>query len=586
MNNEVKLPEGHLTDLEAKAKYFKTSSLDHAEVEEEDLASPDSEEYEKGTAYKRAVLDKHGFNLGIYPDKSIFLAHLHGNTHTGTKGKLKWGKSHRVLRDSLRVGGDFKANPMEDYLYQDNVKLDQSGVLVLNEDGRIQGYFQSSHLKAANETPRHLFFKLADNLLPKKSRQKHFELGEALHACLMEPTRFGRYVVAPVDPKNTHEGIKKHMEFWKGILEQKLINDLASVSEGKEAFRVMLADIHSNLGIIHNERILEFFTDVKLQLVEEKIMIRENHSFIGRNGKIEDLYKQYFGETELAFAEKKTEDPLQIILKELTLVKNQSLGESKKDPFDTAPKKALLDGLVEGCKQFIIANTDKEPEVFTSLAQKQAYVSALSEACDMESVNEDQYLIIKALELNAKQYGNGIIYKLAKHAHRECSAYLDDYDGLPMKVRPDMIQFEENIGVNAVISVKSTSSPNIGKFFYDTAKYQYELSEGMYQEVLSRVTGREFRSTITIMYQTVEPYGVAVFWWNPEDLELGRHKFWQAVQTLKDTLEQGIWPGYDVFAEEDDFGVIDFALPWWAYKGLEERNQKGLGQIHPTGDIE
>ena len=586
MDNGIKLREGLTEDLEQKAKYFKTPSLEDVEVEEEDLVSPDEEEYEKGTAYKRAVLEKHDFNLGIYPDKSLFLQHLHSSISVSPKGKLKWGKSGRIIRETLNVGGVFRHNEMEEYLNQDNVTLDGNGQLKTDENGKIIGYFQSSHLKAANQTPRHLYFKLADNLLPKKNRQKHFDLGEALHACLMEPTRFGRYVVAPVEPMNTHEGMKAHITFWKGKLEQKMINDLASVPEGKEAYENLLISIQNELGIIRNERILEFFTDVKLRLAEEKIMIKENHSFIRLSSKVEELYQHYFGELELAFADKKTEDPLQIILKELSLVKNQSLGESKKEPFDATPKKALLDGLIEACKQYISANSENEPEVFTSLSQKQVYVQKLSSECKLESVNEDQYLIIKALELNAKQYGNGIIYKLAKHAHRECSAYLEDYEGLPLKVRPDMIQFEENIGVNAVISVKSTSSPNIEKFFYDNAKYQYELSEGMYQEVLSRVTGREFRSTITIMYQTVEPYGVAVFWWNPEDLELGRHKFWQAIQTLKETLETGLWPGYDVYAEEDDFGVIDFALPWWAYKGLEERNQRGLGQIHPTGDIE
>ena len=215
MNNEVKLPEGHMADLEAKAKFFKTPSLEEVEVEEEDLVNPDTEEYEKGTAYKKAVLDKHNFNLEIYPDKSVFLQHLNSNIEVTPKGKFKWGKSQRIIRDTLRVGGEFLANPMEEYLELDNVRFDENGQLVRDENGKIQGYFQSSHLKAANQTPRHLYFKLADNLLPQRKRQKHFDLGEALHACLKEPTRFGRYVVAPSEPMNTQKGSRSTLSFGK-----------------------------------------------------------------------------------------------------------------------------------------------------------------------------------------------------------------------------------------------------------------------------------------------------------------------------------------------------------------------------------
>lgn len=129
MDNGIKLREGLTEDLEQKAKYFKTPSLEDVEVEEEDLVSPDEEEYEKGTAYKRAVLEKHDFNLGIYPDKSLFLQHLHSSISVSPKGKLKWGKSGRIIRETLNVGGVFRHNEMEEYLNQDNVTLDGNGQL-------------------------------------------------------------------------------------------------------------------------------------------------------------------------------------------------------------------------------------------------------------------------------------------------------------------------------------------------------------------------------------------------------------------------------------------------------------------------
>lgn len=66
---------------------------------------------------------------------------------------------------------------------------------------------------------------------------------------------------------------------------------------------------------------------------------------------------------------------------------------------------------------------------------------------------------------------------------------------------------------------------DLGKFYYDCAKLKYELSEGMYQEVMSSVTGRNFNVTIMIMLQTVEPYDVAVLFWSPDDLANGKYKY-------------------------------------------------------------
>lgn len=590
MNNskEVMLQEGRMQDLQDKAKFFKSPLLEDVEVEEEELVDPESIEMEQGAVFKKAVLEKLGFNLGIYPDKSVMINFIAAEFRIGKRGKAYFGKGQAILRDTLNVGGRFVGNDMDIYLNENNVSLDEYGQIVCKEDGSIDGYFQSSHLKAANITPRHLFFKIAEDLLPKKKRQKHFDLGEALHACLMEPTRFSRYVVAPNDPTNTHEGVMAHLNFWKEKLHEKMVAEEGNAKYGTENFNAYIESLRMTLNVPTWNQVLDFIHIVKMMLLSEKEVIKDGHRFNNLITVLEKEYKAVFGDLAIKFAEKVTDDPYQSILKELGLKKNESLGDaSKTKPFDPSPKLNLIDGLMQQCTDFITANEANEnTEYFTSLDQKKNYMDTLSLRCELESVSENDYLIIKALESNAKSYGNGIIYKLATHAHRECSAYLDDYDGLPLKVRPDMIQFEENIGVNAVISVKSTSSPNIEKFFYDTAKYQYELSEGMYQEVLSKVTGREFRSTITIMYQTVEPYGVAVFWWKPEDIELGRHKFLQAHHTLKETIGNGVWPGYDIYAEEGDFGIIDFQLPWWSAKGLEERNQEGLGAFHPTGDIE
>lgn len=561
-----------LKELEAQAAGLNFNDLEVAE-QGAVILSPDDQDLKQGDLVKRAIMDKANFELGIYPPKAQFLDHLRAN----------WNHSQNVKRSSLRVGGHFVRDTFERYLHETNVRLGNNG-LETDENGKTIGFFQSSHLKAANITPRHLYFKLADNLLPKREDAGHFNLGEALHACLMEPTRFSRYVVEPQASKSSNDGCDMHIKFWRDKLLSVFIKNEGSTIDGRETYQVAIDAIIDEIGLLRSSQIIEFLLDVRIELRNELSRIQEGHFFSELLGKVNNLMIEHFGKT-IQFEAKTTEDPFCIVVKELGLVKNQTLGESKKGPFDSQPKAILLANLLQVTQDYITFKGKGPEENFSNMDQKKKFIEALKTAAGLESVSEKEFTIIKCLELNAKHYGNGIIYKLAKHSHRECSAYLDDYDGLPLKVRPDMIQFSENIGVDAIISVKSSSSPNLEKFFYDTAKYQYELSEGMYCEVMSKVTGREFRSVITIMYQTVEPWGVAVFWWKPEDIELGRHKFIQAHQTLKDTLEKGLWPGYDIYSEEGDFGVIDMALPWWAYKGLEERNQEGLNHLHSSGEL-
>ena len=138
-------------------------------------------------------------------------------------------------------------------------------------------------------------------------------------------------------------------------------------------------------------------------------------------------------------------------------------------------------------------------------------------------ISEEMNMIITALKRNYYWYGGGIIPQILKGAYSEVSFYgRDEETGLDVRVRPDYFNVEENIGVNAVISFKTTRADDLGKFYYDCAKLKYELSEGMYQEVMSGITGRNFNVTIMIMLQTVEPYDVAVLFWSPDDLANGK----------------------------------------------------------------
>ena len=203
------------------------------------------------------------------------------------------------------------------------------------------------------------------------------------------------------------------------------------------------------------------------------------------------------------------------------------------------------------------------------LEEMKDYLQELENSCKYQIIDDKHKIIIDVLKSNYYRYGNGIIPKILKGAVSEASFYTEDpITGIPLKIRPDAINTIENIGVDVIISFKTTTSDNIQKFVYDTAKYSYELGEGMYQEVAGHITGRKFKTTIMIMLQTVPPYLPAVFWWDADDLENGKYKFRNALQTIKEATDKSLFPGFDAMAESGLSGIIRMKQPAWSMKEL------------------
>lgn len=204
-------------------------------------------------------------------------------------------------------------------------------------------------------------------------------------------------------------------------------------------------------------------------------------------------------------------------------------------------------------------------EMLASLKQK------FTEA-GMIAVSADHKQIIEVIRRAYKIYGGGILPKLLRLADSEVSFYANDPDtGLKVKVRPDGLLLEENAGFNAVISLKTTSAETLDQFARDATKYRYDLSEGMYLDVISHVTGRKFTATIMVVLQTVHPYQVMMLYWSPEDLESGRYKYHQAINTLAECKRNNNYPSFDSFAEEGAKGLIRFELPAYARLALKEQ---------------
>lgn len=205
----------------------------------------------------------------------------------------------------------------------------------------------------------------------------------------------------------------------------------------------------------------------------------------------------------------------------------------------------------------------------TKLQGKKNYYKLLTVASGKVSVDEEHAIIINIIKTNYERYAGGIIPRLLKGAICETSIYgTDPSTGLGVKIRPDAMNFKENVGADMIISFKTTTAETIEKFMYDSAQYKYELSEGMYLDVASNVTGRKFNCVVTIMLQTVAPYLPAVLFWSPDDLQNGKYKYHSALQSIRECEMLQRYPGFDSLSESGSMGIIEMKQPDWAMKEL------------------
>ena len=185
-------------------------------------------------------------------------------------------------------------------------------------------------------------------------------------------------------------------------------------------------------------------------------------------------------------------------------------------------------------------------------------------------IDADMLQIVKIVRSSYRTYGGGIIPRLIAHGRTEVSMYgKDKSTGLKVRIRPDCMLLEEQVGANIVLSVKTTSATSVDAFMRDAAKYRYELAEGMYLQVASEITGRKFSGTIMLVAQTVIPYQCFLLWLDAEDLACGKYKYQQAVDIVKQCKATDSWPGFESFADDDAHGIIQARFPGWIKSELK-----------------
>jgi hypothetical protein len=466
-----------------------------------------------------------------------------------------WNKpSQNVAVKSLRQKGHVVGDTFDNYLNKTAFDID--------EEGNMTGFLQSGALKAASKTPRHLLFQMSKDLIHEEEKPKgYFNLGEALHACILEPTRFSRYIVTPNEDRSKHEGCDALIKFWDN-------HTLSTYLKSSENEELAYAKFDAAQDLFCDKNCIPYVPRIVPQLEKAEYMLLTFQEGIYADIDIFGILKPLALISDVLSDMNHQSDSLFKAIKLLKQKNHRDLAVAPKGDklFDPLPLQQAILLMVDEIRTEIEFIKTGNAVIFRILDQKKVYIDGQSSDSGLESVTQRQFDIIKQIKMQYFTYGGGILPRLFVHSKTENSIYAKDYRGLPLKVRPDAMQFEENAGFNMILSIKSTAAPDLHAFRKDTLKFVYELGEGMYQKVASEVTGRDFKVTFTLMLQTVEPYDVALFLWSPEELCLAVSDFEKAIERTKTTLETGEFTGNEIYAEEGNFGMIPMGLPKYAFK--------------------
>lgn len=191
---------------------------------------------------------------------------------------------------------------------------------------------------------------------------------------------------------------------------------------------------------------------------------------------------------------------------------------------------------------------------------KKEYINTLISASGKRAIEFKDALIVQRLHERWRVYQNGLWAGILDAAHKEVSIYCNDFMGLPMRVRPDGLLFADQIGVNAIVSVKTTAEKSVNGYARQCRSFGYDIKEAAYQKIVSQVTGLDFSTTIMIVLSTAEPFHIGVFILNDGEMEAASQSFAIAVDHAKHCIAMDSYPGWEIKADVGDLGLIDLNL--------------------------
>lgn len=173
---------------------------------------------------------------------------------------------------------------------------------------------------------------------------------------------------------------------------------------------------------------------------------------------------------------------------------------------------------------------------------------------DFEIVEQMAYVATEAL----KKIGIDVTKTLNEQT------IIANIDGVLCRTRPDII------GNGVIIDYKTTLRP-LDQFARQASKFGYDLQATMYLRAAKELSMP--CDWLFIAQETVAPYPVQMFKPTHDFMEIGRKKFYEALEIWRNCLKSDEWAGYD-----QEIQLLD-AMPWDLNDMATEAEEKLLQEF-------
>lgn len=170
----------------------------------------------------------------------------------------------------------------------------------------------------------------------------------------------------------------------------------------------------------------------------------------------------------------------------------------------------------------------------------------------------------------ARAINTSIAAPMLRGSEKEVTlAWQDEETGVWLRVRFDALHLNPpTTGKWIVPDYKTAADAGPVAFSRAVANFGYHISAAMYLEGCERVLGRRPDAWVWMVQESAEPFAVACYQADPEDLEWGRLEFRRALNLFAECLRTDHWPGY-----AEDVAMI--STPAWHRSQLQKAHDGG-----------
>lgn len=195
---------------------------------------------------------------------------------------------------------------------------------------------------------------------------------------------------------------------------------------------------------------------------------------------------------------------------------------------------------------------------------KSEYEKFILENVGKDIISLDQYETICGMRDSVMS--NKLAVALLNGNHEHSFYYVDEFTGVPCKVRPDCYRFADDILI--IVDLKSCRSAMPKDFIKSVIDYFYDLQTAMYTDGASKTLNIPIEKIkfVFIVVEKTPPYLTAIYETTKTIYERGEALFREYVGTYKYCLETNNWYGINGYSYEP----MLLGLPDWATKNKGE----------------